>query len=494
VTLGIPTRGRSESLVEAVRGHVSAARGRPRTLVVADSSDEPEAGTTRAALTALRAPPALQLRWAGRAERARYVPLLAARAGVDPALLEYALCGSPRSGSDSGANRNALLLDLAGQPIVLTDDDVRARAARPLRDAAPLALTTGDPFEAWFAPPRAPLVPDTRWEHVDVLALHETLLGADVACAAQGAGEGLVLAARVPFYRRLARRGGRVVTTQLGCAGDHGMGASFSLLLLGGASRERLLASPATFEDAFFGRRIARAPAGPTISDTAFCMGMSLGIDARSLVPPFSPSGRNADGLFGATARACLGDAFAGFLPWAVEHAPPGGRAATLEDELAIAGRPEANDLVRAALGHVFEPRCPDAAESLAQAGRALARLAARPQDAEHLCREQTLRSNARLLERIHEALARHARRPEPWARVLDRFAAALRERLSHPAAWLPRDLVSAHGEDAARRLFLAHIDGAGRLFEAWPALFEAARELAAEGVRLSASLNAGEP
>jgi hypothetical protein len=476
-----------------VSGHVSAAlaRGRHVTLVIADSSDDPAAEAAAGALAALRPPPSTSLRLAGRRERIRFAPVLAARAGVDPALVEYALCGDPRLGIDTGANRNALLLDAAGAPVVLTDDDVRARATRPPAEAPALTLASGDPHEAWFAATDEPLVPEERWEPVDVLALHEPLLGAGVATAALEAGEGLALAARAPFYQRLARRGGRVVTTQLGCAGDHGMGASFSLLLLAGASRERLLASPARFEDAFRRRRIVRSPKGATISDTAFCMSMSLGLDARALLPPFAPNGRNSDGLFGATTRAVVAESFAAFLPWAVEHVPPGGRAATLEHELAIAGRPESNDLVRAALGALFEPRGADPRVCLAQAGRALSSLAARPRDAEHLLREQTLRSTARLLAWIHDALVRHGRRPEPWARLADGFAATLRERLSLPSAWLPRDLVVAHGEDAARRLFLAHLDSVGRLFEAWPALFEAARELRAGGVRLSAPLSA---
>ncbi len=54
VTLGIPTRGRPDSLVEAAQGHVSAAlaRGRHVTLVIADSSDDAGGGRS-----ARRAPP-----------------------------------------------------------------------------------------------------------------------------------------------------------------------------------------------------------------------------------------------------------------------------------------------------------------------------------------------------------------------------------------------------------------------------------------------------
>lgn len=499
LTMGVPTRGRAEALVECVRTHAAAARERGRrvTCVVADSSEAADRLDGTGSSSSEGASPrsaarfgGADVRLAGRSERARFAPILAERAGVDPAIVEYALFGDPQLGSDAGANRNALLLDAAGELLMMTDDDVRARAARPPDDgaapAAALTLASGDPYEAWFAEPGEAVVPDERWEAPDPFAVHEALLGADVARAALDAGEGLAMIAGAAFYQRLVRRGGRVVTTQLGCAGDHGMGASFSLLLFRGASRERLTASRARFEDAFTGRRILRSTRGATISDTAFCMSMSLGVDARSLVPPFSPVGRNADGLFGVMVRSCLDDAYTAFLPWAVEHAPPGGRSAAIDQELAIAGRGEVNDLLRLGLGGLLELRGTDAGARLQDAGRALQQLAARPRDAERLFQEQVTRAVARLLVQIDRALVEHRRRPSFWAEMADMFAARLREVLSAPAAWLPRDLVKARGEEAARDLLLSHARQVGRLFEAWPALFEAARELRANGVRLS--------
>ena len=48
---------------------------------------------------------------------------------------------------------------------------------------------------------------------------------------------------------------------------------------------------------------------------------------------------------------------------------------------------------------------------------------------------------------------------------------------------------MKAHGEEAAGALFLAYLGDLGRLMAAWPALFEAARELRASGRRLSTPL-----
>ena len=513
-TLGVPTKGRAAGLGECLAGHAAAARERGRrvTCVVADSSTGDDLEATRAALAAA-GEGGVVVRHVTLRQRARFAPVLAGRAGVDPALVAFALTGDPRLGSDTGANRNALLLDSAGEPLLMTDDDVRARAVRApgtsergahagpraregaaarasARDPhAPLALWSGDPYEAWFADPGERIVRDDEWETPDTFALHEALLGVDVARAVTHA-EGEVRAGGV-FFQRLVRRGGRVVTTQLGCAGDHGMGASFSLLLFGGASRARLLASEARFEDAFTRRRILRSPLAPTISDTSFCMSMSLGVDTRDLVPPFAPCGRNADGLFGAVVRACVADSFTAFVPWAVEHAPSRRRSTSFDEELSFAGRGELNDFVHLALGLVLDPRGGDAAVNLAEAGSALVRLAARPRDAELLLREQTMRASARRLAQIDRVLADHGRRPPFWARVLERFADAIRTNLTHPAAHLPVELVKAHGETAARDLFFAHLTDVGRLLAAWPALFEAARELRAAGVRLSEPVTA---
>lgn len=507
-TLGIPTRGRSAALIDCVREHAAAAlaRGRRLIAVVADSSEGDAAEAARAALGALGRD-GVEIRHAGLAERERFAPRLAAAAGVDPAVVARALLGDPRIGIDTGANRNTLLLDGAGEPLVMLDDDVRPRFVRApdgeeIRAGEPLgrglALWSGEPYSACFAEPDEPLVPEDAWATLDPFSLHEALLGADVARAIVEPRPGGVdpSCAAAGFFQKLVRGGGRVAITQLGCAGDHGMGASTPLLLARGPTRARLLASEARFEDAMTRRRILRYAPVAAIGDTDFCMSMHLGIDARDLVPPFPFAGRDADGVFGAVLRACARDAFVGFPPWAAWHRASArhepARAASLDREIAAAGRSGPNDLLRVAIGAIFEPRGASTASELVSLGSALERLAARPRDADGLLREHAARALGGTLVRIERLLDEHGHAPDRWARALAGVASAVRASLTGPAVHLPADLVDAHGVPAARDLFLEHIAGVGRLLAAWPAMFEAARELRERGERPSAPLSGG--
>lgn len=499
-TLGVPARGRTASVMACVRSHLEAARahGRDVTVVIADSGEGAEADATRAALAAIGAQAVIRI--AGRAERAGFAGVLAAAAGVDPQVVERALLGDARIGPDTGANRCALLLDCTGEALVMADDDVRARFTRapftagPAGSTEPLlgvrpALVEGDPFAASFPDPGEDVVPEERWVTLDPFALHEALLGADVAALAAGA-PGELCGAGPGFVHRLARRGGRVAITQLGCAGDHGLGASSSLLFVGGATRERLLASEARMRDALARRRVLRSPERAAIGDTDHCMSMHLGVDNRELLPPFVFAGRNSDGVLGALLRRCSEDAFAGFVPWAIAHRAAGSgeeaRAASIEQEVAAAGRTSVNDVLRVVLAALLEPRGAGTAAHLEAAGAALERLASRPRDADRFFREQVVRGLGRVVLRAEQILDEHDRRPEAWAALVSAFRDAARGALAGRDVHVPAELVDAHGGAAARALLFEHAANVGRFLAAWPALTEAARRLREGGQRLS--------
>ncbi len=493
--VGIPTNGRPALLASHVRAHAAHARahGRSVTFVVADSSSGEASG---AALDGLRslASEGISIRCALREDRARHAKRLAVRAGVDLDLVELALLGDARFGVDAGANRNAILLDAAGAPFLFSDDDVRPRVTRALdpsgsrssdAGATGVRFVSGDPNEMGFGDPGSPLVPEDRFEDVDLFALHESMLGADVARALQEPGADSA-AASASFFRRVFRRGGRVAITQLGSAGDHGMASSFGLLLLTRGSRARLLASEERFVHALTRRLAIKRPERAAIADGASCMTMSTAVDARAILPPFAPAGRDSDGLFGALLRMCVPDAFSGHLPWAIEHVPPEPRVASLEEQRSIAGAATVNELLRMALTVTFDARDPSAEALLVRAGRTLVGLASRPREADAFFREHTTRGLARRLAQMDRLAAEQSRTPAFWAAALDGFATSIRAAIAHPTSHLPFDLVAAHGPDQARELFTRHVARTGRLLEAWPSIFSAAHALRAEGERLS--------
>src|SRR5262249_19251163 len=71
-----------------------------------------------------------------------------------------------------------------------------------------------------------------------------------------------------------------------------------------------------------------------TISDSAWCMATALGLDNRSLLPPFMPVYRNEDGLFGLTLRACFDGVYFGYLPSTILHAPMEARSYSTDEVL----------------------------------------------------------------------------------------------------------------------------------------------------------------
>lgn len=503
-TLGVPARGRTASVVACVQSHLEAARahGREVTVVVADSAEGAPAEATRAALSPLCAQGVIRI--AGREERARFAKVLAASAEVDPAVVLRTLLGDARIGPDTGANRCALLLDCAGEPLVMADDDVRARFTRgpfggpaggadPLLGARP-ALLSGEPFAAFFPDPGEDAVADGQWVSLDPFALHEALLGADVAEIA-AAAPGELWGAGADLARRLARRGGRVVITQLGCAGDHGLGGGSSLLFVRGATRERLLASDERMRDALARRRLVRCAERAAICDTDHVMSMHIGVDNRELVPPFVLAGRNSDGVLGALLQRCAEDAFVGFVPWAIAHRAAGSgeeaRSASIEQEIASAGRTSLNDVLRVVLAALVEPRGAGTAAHLEAAGSALVRLASRPREAHGFFREQVVRGLGRVALRAEQLLDEHGRRPEAWASLVSRLRDGVLAALCDPDVHLPSELVDAHGTLAARALLLEHASNVGLQLAAWPAMTSAARRLRARGERISARIQA---
>jgi len=490
--LGIPTRSRVPELGAALDSYVANAVAHGRTLeyVVADDADTAEdRAETRAAVAAVGRRRGVEIAYAGLAEKTAYAGSLAARSGVPLALVEFALLNPEGCPYTLGGNQNILLLQGAGDRMVSVDDDTRCRLAPTPGQLPGLALGSArDPTELWFPGPGAPDLPDRVRVDRDYLALHEALLGRRAtACAFDARRDGLDLETTSgSSFRRLEARGGRVVVTQTGAAGDTGTGSMWHYLVLGDPSRARLLGSEAGYRHAFTRRRVVRAVRRTTLGEGPFLMSMSLGYDARAVLPPFFPVQRNADGLLGVLLRATWSDAFFGFVPWAVEHAPAATRATSFPELLESLGAAGCCDLVCLLVGAArVEPDRADPAATLRALGAVFEGWGKLPlPDFEEIVRVQALRARSLDLVVLEDLLSRHERAPTFWARDATLAAETLRAKLSRPSLGYPADLVAAFGEEVARPLFARLIRRYGELLQAWPDLFAAALELRREGVR----------
>jgi hypothetical protein len=490
--LGIPTRERVPELRGALESYAgnALAHGRRLELVVADDAPDARArAETRAAVVEIATRLGVSIAYIGLEEKARYAALLADHAGVPRPLAEFALLNPERCGYTLGGNQNALVFHGAGEPMIHVDDDTRCRLAPAPGRLPGLALTSrGDPTELWFPGPGVPDLPDRVVVDRDYAALHEAVLGRRVtACAAEARRQALDLdGASGALFMALEDNGGRVACTSTGAAGDSGTGSMWHYLLLGDSSRARLLASEGLYRHAFTGRRVVRAAPRVALSDGGFFMSMSIGLDLRSLVPPFFPVQRNADGLFAVILRAAWRGATIGHLPWVVAHAPAGPRSSPFDGFFADLGRTPSVDLLCLLVSSCrLEADPTDPARSLRVLGEMLERWGRLPlADFEEIVRVQAVCARSQDLAMLEAALDRHGRAPAFWARDVERAAAALRAALPRRGLGHPAELMERFGDEAGRAVFQRLVQSFGQLLQVWPELFAAAVDLRRRGVR----------
>jgi hypothetical protein len=492
-TLGIPTCDRVEVLARGLRSYMANARdhGRDVEFVLADDSRHAVSRRANAAnLAALAYEHGMRASLAGEPEREAFAAALSRETGVALETVRFALVNPEGLPNSVGACRNALLLHTVGEPLVQADDDTICNLAPALNARPGLSLwSSGDPTESFCFASADEARAAVRFEPRDYLGLYETVLGRSVAgvLAERGADQEVdlesVLAA---FVKRLEHGECRVVTAALGIVGDSGLGSSDRYFLFDGPSRERLRDAGEAYRRAFESRQLARAAPRTTLAESGPCMGLALGLDNRGLLPPFLPVLRAQDGVFGTVRRLCLPSTTAAYLPWLVEHAPPGDRRATVEQALRPAGRTRLADLLLSLMGDLEPAGATDPAGRLEALGRHLLELGSWPlADYVARCRRDVTARAAEVQALIERAAARGLDGDGCWRHDVAVYARALVERAASadaPAEFLDEGLSP---EDAARRgqrLVALY----GELLRCWPALVAGSRELRRRGVQLA--------
>lgn len=438
--------------------------------VIAD--DSTIAAPTRHAIQKIASKFPARVRYIGLAEKSRYAASLAAESHVPPGIVHFALFGDRRCTVSTGANRNCLLLDTAGRLVVSVDDDTICRIGAPSgREAEPSFFPGQDPTEFWFFADRTSAAESVEAIDMDVLACHEEILGTSVADSATGVR-------------------GRVAITLHGLAGDSGMASPRYYLTLGGASRERLVASPDAYRSAFSGREILRTVRRPAITQTPFCMTTFLGLDNRYLLPPFFPVQRNSDGILGQI-LSTLGNCTA-FLPWTLLHAPEPRRRWEPRTLWFSATTLRLSDLVIAAI-----PAKQSQAEEMSPTvqlidlGKHLEWIGQFSYlNFEDYLREMQEQRNFGYITALHGQLQYYGSSPSYWADDVTRMIEAISAAADAEDYMTPRDLCEPAGREEAGRLAQELIRKYGALLQAWPALFAAAARLSSEGIRMSVALS----
>lgn len=460
--VGVPTRDRTESLRRCLESLVGAARrhGRSPEYVVVDGSRRPETRqANRELLGQLRARHQAAVWYAGPAEVSGYAASLARHADLPLDVVRFGLLGADGYPVTTGGSRNALLLHAAGEALLQVDDDTvcRLRSA-PGRQDGLVRSPRFDPTEFWPQPEDVPPGPPED----DLLAVHERLLGKD-----------------------LGAEGGRVVATAAGVWGDPGMGSSVYLLAVDGPSRERLLRTEAGYRHAVWGRRLLRAVTRPTVGG-GLCVALNLGLDHRSLLPPFLPVQRNQDGVFGALLQGCFGGCLFGYLPWMLLHDPQAARPAPAGGRWSHDVRLHSGQIIQA-LVRWLAPAAggTDGGDRLRVLGKELVRLGAAPQSRfEEAARVVVGAQLRRLAAALEEQLRGYGGEPDFWADDVRQVLGLLSAESVGRLAVSPADLAEAFGPGEALPRLRDLLRELGRLLQVWPEVVAAARELRSQGVR----------
>lgn len=478
-TIGISTSDRTASLQRLLESLLHNLRqfGHSPTLLVADDSRSPAAiDANRQVLAEICRTAAGRAIHLTRSDRAMYAELLAGQTHVDLDVAKFALLGDESLGLTYGAARNTMLLCAAGSLSLQLDDDIVCRLSDEEDGTSPLTINSGSAGEYHFYEDLAGCVTSHPEAVTSLLDLHTVLLGrrAHEHIAARLDGEAHIADLSVDLFSRLSLQDHRVGITSMGIAGGSGMERPEQRLFLTGSSHERFVASEAAFRNGLTTDYLVRTATAWTISDGSFFMAAGTGFDLRDVLPPFSPSLRNEDGVYSATLRFCSPSILQGMIPYTILHAPPGNRK-----HRTVTARPlRSNDILRLII-YCWQPWPLDTRRSSGYEllGRYLIELSTlKPADFRELVHGIISGALADDLAFLQRRTVENSGRPEYWLRCVREYQAALMQAVETPAYFAPADL---KGEISLRMSILqAYIGKFGQIVLCWQQLFETARQI----------------
>jgi hypothetical protein len=504
-TMAFVTRDRPSALARALTSYADNVSRHGRTVrfavfdaADADGQDGRCPGVLQRFAASAGAHPVL---YAGIGEKRRHIDRLCRETAVPRDVTTFALLPDIPGTTPYGANRNAQLLHCAGELLLSADDDTVCRAASPADQPHGVATAIGrDPAQYWFFASREDTCTHVREEDVDVLGAHEALLGRTLWSIAQRSNDGLVPAVQAQGtatdIARLTSTGTSVAATFGGIYGDCGWGSPFGwwggpmgYLMLDEVSHQRLTRSRDGYLSALASREILRTVCRPTLSDASFSMTTVVGLDHRSLLPPFVPVQRGEDVIFGRILWRCFARRCVGHVPVAVLHDPTPRRFSPREIIRSASGFDTAK-LILAALDLCGEPSSREPAEALMELGRRLEDLAARPAaEFLRLVRAAITDINEAFAEDIQRHVADHADGAAFWAKDLTAFRSLLRDASRAEDYIVPLDLLAKRSADEACALGQNLVRRFGALLVWWPIMVAAGRDFASHGETLASPI-----
>lgn len=492
-----PTRDRNQLLQRGMNSYIENNRQYSldtRFVVLDDSRSENTSKNLQQLLASLRAQ-GINIRYAGLQEKLNFIEQLlyaGNAAGLPKEVVDFAFFGpnKPYSNHTFGGNLNALLLATRGQMILVTDDDMICQATVfDDRNSGLVLSSRSDPTEFHFYRNREELYTSQKFEDIDILHCHETLLGRTVSQILfqhQQWNSIDVTTASPEMVYRLMTDPMRVSATMSGVCGDSGIGSQQFLLGLKGPNRDRLMQEESIYAAAKTSHEILRHVPNTTISDSSLLMAGNLGLDNRGPLSPFFPIGRNAEGLFATILTTCYSNNLIGHLPLALLHNPTTERKISPDEFFDV--RLRMTDILSLIVRTYTVPaNYTDKEKRLRSLGEYLFNIGNLPlQQFEELIRLLWLESSAKKLEYLELLLGVYRSRPDFWARDVDYLKKGIKNASVEEQAYLPMDLPASHLGKEGISILRKLVADFSSLLIWWPTILRLTEELLSDNTTLA--------
>jgi acyl-CoA synthetase (AMP-forming)/AMP-acid ligase II/acyl carrier protein len=495
-TFGIITANRPEALARSAESYLEnlRAHGRKINFVVTDDSrDEKIAQENRARLAKLSDELEMPIFHGWIDQKLKFIDALVKRTGAPLSIARAGLVRGASGVYACGVNRNSYQMANAGDVMFAADDDTMARVSRAphAQDGAGIAAGI-DGAEMWFFNDREDALRSVPAQPADLASLHEAVIGRTAADLSPSTAFSEPIDPEV--QKRLISPSSRVRVTIAGLLGDCGWAVPFGqwggpmgYLVLDDGSRARLVETEDTYRRGCVSRQILRVTDRVRVTDATYSMSTFCGFDNRSVLAPHVVSLRGADLIFGATLWRTHPDAVFAHMPHALFHAPLEKREFHVGELMRTALGFDVTRLFINLMNSVPDPKTRDPGERLEIIGRWLIEIADLPSaDFWAMIAEQGRRAEMALIARIEAQLGRHSRAPRWWADDLTRYVELLSRSIKKDRWFLPLDVRgTVDTDEEADVLTRKMVREQGELMIWWPAFFNAAVELRAQGIRM---------
>lgn len=430
-----------------------------------------------------------EILYADRNRRAQYAREISQFSGVPGDTLQFALLGMDWNMSTHGAARNALLLDTIGEMTIHADDDTLGFPMEA-RERSDHFFFNSDPESYTYAlfDNNKEALKSVKYVDIDLLSVHEQLLGKSIPVIFDEFSlnkTSLDISTMSPvFLSSIGDPDQHVGVSFLGTVGDSGINVFHQYLFSMGPAFRRLTRNEKKYRRLLRSRQILRSAPRFTITDSAYCIGMHLGLDNRSLLPPFPPMGRGEDGLFGSVLKRCFPATHKGYIPgYAIQHLPNEDRTHYGED--ISFPRFGANDLLAMIINSSSEEWPGTDACSISELGNRLIKTGRLPRpEFFNYVRRLMLKSVHHQVYRAERRLGEEEKPLVHWRNDLMRYIDSARTSVTRQDFAVPVDLPGSIDERLAR--FQAYVISYGQLLTFWPRITRGAAEMKEMGQRLA--------